>query len=75
MKTEVVKSVVVKFDKDEKELIKKVIFLINDLMSAGFQNNCDGFYEINGISHDTGELEDFVEYLKDLAYSDVIELT
>ena len=75
MKSEVMKSVVVKFDKDEKELIKKVIVLINDLMNVGFRNNCDGFYEINDISHDTGELENLVEYLKDFVYSEVIELT
>ena len=75
MKSEVVKSVIVKFDKDERESIRKVVDLINDLMSISSENSCDGYYEINNISHDTREFENLIEYLEDLIYSDVIELT
>lgn len=74
MKTEVVKQINVQFEKDEKELIKKVIVLINDLMNVSFRNGCNGYYEINGISHDKGEFEDLVEFLKRLVYNEVIEL-
>jgi hypothetical protein len=74
MKSNVVKQVNVVLEKDEAELIKKVIVLINDLMNESFKNGCDGYYEIGNISRDTGELEDLVEFLKDLAYTDVIEL-
>ena len=75
MKSEVVKSVVVKFDKDERDLIRKVVNLINDLMNISSENNCDGYYEVNNIPRDTRELETLIEYLEDLIYSDVVELT
>jgi hypothetical protein len=74
MKTEVVKQVVVKFDKDEKESIKKVIALISDLINVGNDNSYDG-YEIDDIFRDAGEFEDVIDSLKALAYAEVIELT
>lgn len=74
MKTEVIKQVVVKFDKDEKESIKKVIALINDLRNICDANNCD-CYEINDIYREDSEFESLVDFLAELAYSEVIELT
>ena len=74
MKTEIVKQINVKFEKDEKDLIKKVVALINDLIFKGieYEYHC---YDINGAHHDTYELENLIELLNDLAYTEVIELT
>lgn len=74
MKTEIVKQINVKFDKDERELIKKTIALINDLRNTCDANNCD-CYEINDTYHEDSEFESLVEFLADLAYGEVIELT
>lgn len=74
MKTEVIKQVVVKFEKEERELIQKATAVINNLITAGSRNNCS-YYEMNDICRDEQELENLVEFLGDLVYTDVIELT
>ena len=74
MKTEIIKQITVELERDDKESIKKVIALIGDLINTGCKNNCD-CYEINTIYRERGELEDFREFLADLVYSEVIELT
>jgi len=74
MKTEIIKEVLVNFEKDDKESIKKVIALISDLINTGIKNNCD-CYEINDIYREQKELENLIDFLKDLAYSENIELT
>ena len=74
MKTKIIKEVLVNFEKDDRESIKKVITLINELINVGINNNCD-CYEISTIYRDQKELEGLIQFLKDLAYSEVIELT
>ena len=73
MKTEIIKKINVKFEEDDKELIKKVIALIADLIKIGDKYDCDE-YEINDIYRETEELDNLIDFLKDLAYSGVIKL-
>lgn len=73
MKTNIVKQVNITLEKEERESIQKVIAFINNLISAGSRNNCS-YYEMNDVCRDEGELENLVEFLGDLIYTDVIEL-
>ena len=73
MKSEVVQQINVKFEKDDKELIKKVIALVGNLISTGNKYNCS-CYEMNDTCYNTGELENLMELLNDLAYTEIIEL-
>lgn len=74
MKTNIIKQVNVKFEKEERELIQKVTALINNLINTGDRNNCN-YYEMNDICRDKEELENLVEFLGDFVHTDVIELT
>lgn len=74
MKTEIIKQANVKFDEDDRELIKKVITLVTELVKAG-DNYGSYYYVIDGITRDTDDFENLMDFLRDLAYADVIELT
>ena len=74
MKTEIIKQITVELEKDDKESIKKVISLISDLINMGYKYNCD-CYEINTIYHEREDLEQYTEFLRDLIYGEIIELT
>lgn len=74
MKTKIIKEVLVNFEKEDRESIKEVIALINDLIAIASDNNCN-CYEINSIYRDKIELENLIDFLNDLACSEVIELT
>ena len=74
MKTEIIKQITVKLEKEDKELIRKVIALIGNLINTGDEYDCH-CYEINNIYRETEELEDIIDFLKDLVYTENIELT
>lgn len=73
MITEIIKQIKVKVEKDDKELIKKVIDFVNELTYIGDKYSCS-CYDINGIYRDVNELENLIDFLKDLADTEIIEL-
>lgn len=75
MKTEIVKQINIRLDKNDKELIEKVIPLINELINTGDNYDCHYYTTSDDMCRNTREVEDVVEFLKELVYSDVIELT
>ena len=74
MTTEIVKQINIKLDKNDKESIEKVIPLVNELINTGDKYKNDG-YNINDAYYSIVELDTFMEFLKNLIYTEVIELT
>jgi len=74
MKTEIIKQITVKLEKDDKELLEKTVSLIHGLLNIGIKYNCDSYY-MDGFYRDKEEFEDFIDFLNNLTYADNIELT
>ena len=73
MKTEIIKQITIKLEKDDKEPIKKVIALANNLMNVGRENDCD-CYKINNFYYEKEHFADLIALLDSLLYTETIEL-
>lgn len=74
MKTEIIRKISVKLEENDIKSIEKVNALINDLVNKGIEYEYD-CYEINNSYYDMEQLDNFINFLNDLVYTEAIKLT